>query len=140
MGYTTKQSTEILECLKENRNRHMTAEEVFDCLRKGGSSVGMTTVYRHLEKLYDDGVIRKYAAGDKTGACFQFVENCDDCHSHYHLKCVKCGKLFHAQCEFLNELSEHILKEHNFTVDGEKTVLYGVCGDCRAKGEHNLDI
>ncbi len=37
----------------------MTAEEVLDCLRKGGSSVGMTTVYRHLEKLYDDGVLVK---------------------------------------------------------------------------------
>mgnify|MGYP000686480787 FL=1 len=49
------------------------------------------------------------------------------------MKCLKCGKLLHAECDFLNGLSEHIEKEHDFVIDGERTVLYGVCGDCRRK-------
>ena len=48
MGYTTKQSTEILDFLRNNKDKHLTAEEVYYSLRQGGSNVGRTTVYRHL--------------------------------------------------------------------------------------------
>ena len=68
-----------------------------------------------------------------TCACYQYFDGTGDCHRHYHLKCLKCGKLLHAECEFLNDLSEHIEKEHDFVIDGEKTVLYGICGECRRK-------
>lgn len=135
MSYNTKQSTEILSCLNENKERHMTAEDVYLTLRQNGSGVGKTTVYRHLEKLYSDGVVRKYLSGDNQSACFQLAEQNENCHKHYHLKCTSCGKLIHAQCDFLNGLSEHILDEHDFTVDGEKTVLYGLCGECRRSKE-----
>lgn len=133
MGYITKQSTEILECLKENKNRHLTADEVYGILCSNGVSVGRTTVYRHLEKLYADSVIRKFTLGDSTSACYQFFEGDEKCFNHYHLKCTVCGKLIHAECGFLNELSEHIFNEHNFKIDGEKTVLYGVCSVCANK-------
>lgn len=131
MGYTTKQSTEILDCLKKNRDKHMTAEEVYDYLRARGGSVGKTTVYRHLEKLYLNGEVRKFLGGENQSACFQLSDGGENCRSHYHLKCTQCGRLFHTECDFLNELSKHILNEHGFTVDGEKTVLYGICGECK---------
>lgn len=134
MGYTTKQSTRILECLEENKARHLTADEVYSILCSNGISVGRTTVYRHLEKLYSDGIIRKFTLGDSTSACYQLASKEEECHNHYHLKCTACGELIHAECDFLNELSEHIFKDHNFTVDGEKTVLYGICEECRQKG------
>ena len=60
MSYNTKQSAELLSFLKENGNRHMTADEVYAEMRQKGSTVGRTTVYRHLDRLYADGVIRKY--------------------------------------------------------------------------------
>ena len=53
MGYTTKQSTEILDFLRNNKDKHLTAEEVYYSLRQGGSNIGRTTVYRHLERLHE---------------------------------------------------------------------------------------
>lgn len=133
MGYSTKQSRLIENVLKDNSNRHMTADEIFDKLKNCGEAVGKTTVYRHLEKLYADGVVRKFIGGDGDSACFQYANKGATCKSHYHLKCVECGELFHAECDFLNELSEHILCEHGFSVDGSKTILYGVCEHCAKK-------
>lgn len=34
------------------------------------------------------------------------------CEEHLHLQCVKCGKIIHLECEFMDEISEHILKDH----------------------------
>lgn len=132
MSYKTKQSEELIEFLKQNKNRHMTAEEVYGELHSKGSTVGRTTVYRHLEKLYAEGAIRKFLTGDNSGACFQYVDNPEACHNHYHLRCNRCGRLIHTDCDFLNELAEHIKDEHSFYLDTEKTVIYGVCEHCKA--------
>lgn len=49
MSYNTKQSKMVFDILLENKDRHLTADEIFEKLRKSGESVGKTTIYRHLE-------------------------------------------------------------------------------------------
>lgn len=138
MGYNTKQSRLIENILMKNKDRHMTADEIFDMLRSTDEPVGKTTVYRHLEKLCADGAIRKFMGGEGDSACFQYSGDNKGCKAHYHLKCTKCGKLIHAECDFLNELSKHIFEEHGFSVDGSRTVLYGICDEClKKKGNSN---
>ena len=104
----------VFDILLENKERHLTADEIFEKLRKSGESVGKTTIYRHLEKLCASGEVRKFTGGDGDSACYQYA-----------------GK--NAECKFLSELSAHIYNEHGFKVDGSRTVLYGVCGDCLKK-------
>ncbi len=136
MRNNTKQSTERLELLKENKNRQMTADGVYSEMRLKGSTVGRTTVYRHLDKLYADGVVRRFLTGENSAACFQYIDNPKHCHNHYHLRCNKCGKLIHTDCDFLNELAGDIKDEHSFYLDTEKTVIYGVCERCaKEKGK-----
>ena len=40
----------VFDILLENKDRHLTADEIFEKLKKSGESVGKTTIYRHLEK------------------------------------------------------------------------------------------
>ena len=134
MPYKTLQSASIERLLSENRDRHLTAETLYRLLQDAGERVGQTTVYRHLEKLCAEGRVRKYTLGD-AGACYQLAEDGGACRAHYHLKCTRCGKLIHARCDFLDRLSGHIFAEHGFAVDGSKTVLYGLCKDCREREE-----
>ena len=128
MGYNTKQQECVLECLKKNNGKHMTADEIYIVLRQQGNPVGKTTVYRHLEKLTNEGVIRRFTIGDNTSACYQLTDS--HCSEHYHLKCSGCGRLIHIECDYLDELAEHLLKEHSFVLDRCKTVLYGKCSEC----------
>lgn len=129
VSYNTRQKDNILSCIKEFDDRHFTADELYRVLCEKGYSVGKTTVYRALERMTDNGTLRKYNLGEKKSACYQLVQ--EVCSEHFHLKCTGCGRLFHADCEFLSKISEHINEHHGFEINSSKTVFYGKCRTCR---------
>lgn len=130
MAYNTKQSREILSCLQYYGGSHVNVPMISKYLEEHGSPVGVATIYRHLEKLEKDGVVRKYILDGKAGACFQYVGDDSHCHQHYHLKCEQCGELIHLQCDALDHIEQHILQDHGFAVNPMKTVFYGICEKC----------
>ncbi len=132
MTYRTRQKDAVLRCLRLLEGRHATAAEVAAALAETGQPVGLSTVYRRLEQLVNEGCVKKFLTGDGS-ACFQYVGE-GGCGSHFHLKCERCGKLIHLQCRTMDRLSEHILAEHGFLSDPGRTVLYGICAECRASG------
>ncbi len=132
MQYKTKQRDAILDLLRKNNDRHMTADDIYTSLMGSGVKVGKTTVYRYIEALVNEGAVRRYDNGGTGGACFQIVEN-GSCQTHYHLRCTGCGKLFHLQCGLVRELQQHVLKDHGFAIDGSRTVFYGLCRECIEK-------
>lgn len=77
------------------------------------------------------GTVRKYIAEEGQSACFEFIDESGECTLHYHLKCSECGRLIHVNCEYLDEVAEHILEHHGFVISPEKTILYGICERCR---------
>lgn len=127
-GYKTKQRQIIEDCLKNNKNRHLTVEDIKRIIIVQKMSVGRTTIYRTLEKLFEEGKARKYTANRGDSACYQYAD--DTCCQHFHLKCASCGKIIHTECEKIPALYTHIFKEHKFKVDDTKTVIYGLCEDC----------
>lgn len=132
-GYQTKQRQMILNCLMQNAGRHLTVDEVSDCLRTQGSTVGKTTIYRYMEKLTGEGMVRKFALPGVTGTCYQLIPEDGACNRHFHLLCVKCGRLIHLECRYLQEVERHIQEEHRFAVNSSRTVFYGVCDACAEK-------
>lgn len=135
--YKTKQRANILNYLKENNEKHITAENIIDYFKKMGTPIGKSTIYRYLDNLVEENIVRKYVTPETgVAACFQYINNQDKCNSHYHMKCTKCGILIHLDCDEINELSNHIFKEHKFRLDTCKTVLYGTCEECFSKEEN----
>ena len=127
VSYNTRQRDEIVEFFSRHRGSCFTAKEL---ITSGEVSVGEATVYRTLSKLANQGVLKRYA-GD-SGACYQLSEN-DECDSHFHLKCERCGTLIHMDCSFMADMKKHIESSHSFTVDTGKTVIYGLCCECSNK-------
>lgn len=128
--YKTKQRESILNFLKENIQNHITAEEIIQHFKKEKNPISKSTVYRYLDNLVAENIIRKYISQEHSSACFQYIENNEYCTNHYHMKCIKCGILYHLDCEEILDLEKHIFKEHNFKLDICKTVLYGTCEKC----------
>ena len=52
---------------------------------------------------------------------------------HLHLKCTRCGRLFHLDCDFMDELRQHLLEEHGFLLQCSGDLLHGLCQECAAK-------
>ncbi len=136
MSYKTKQRELILEYLRKNSDSHLTAQGVSDGLREYG--VGKSTVYRYLDKLCEEGLVRKYILKEGNSACFQYTGGAQ-CSSHFHLKCLNCNALVHLDCDHLKETEEHINEHHGFSVDTSRTVFYGICAECKEKENNKND-
>ena len=132
-SYNTKQREKILNYLKENKDSNVTADEILHYFSDKGENIGKATVYRYLNDLVEKNIIKRYLQEDKNCSCYQYIEENQCPPSHYHLKCEKCNKIIHLECEEFNEVKTHISKEHNFELDNRKTVLYGICKECSKK-------
>lgn len=129
-SYRTKQREAVYHILEQSGPGHITIDDVQDSLKAAGEKVGRTTIYRYMEKLALEGVLRKYYIEEGAGACYQFVKEDEGCQEHFHLKCLQCGKLIHVECDYLDSIAGHIFEHHHFRIDNTKTVLYGTCEAC----------
>ncbi len=134
-GYATASRRRILEFLKRNSDRTVTAADIDVYLKETDSEVNITTIYRYLDKLAREGTVIKYVAECGGKAVYQYVEQGHRCDAHLHLKCVKCGCIIHLECAFMDEISEHIKKDHGFTLQCKNSILYGTCQACAACGK-----
>lgn len=125
-NYNTKQKQEIEAIINLKKGEHFTCEEICEEIRGKGKAVGLTTVYRHLDKMVKDGALYKYSKEAGESACYQSAE----ASGHFHLKCTVCGKLMHLSCKSLESIGAHVKEEHQFKIDPSKTVFFGVCGEC----------
>ena len=128
MTYTTRQQKAVLAHIEAHRDACVSAQTLADELRAEGERVGVATVYRQLDKLERRGSVHK--AVTEEGAFYRF------CSAGTHggcflIKCERCGRIEHIDCERLSPLYRHLEEEHGFAVDPRRTMLYGVCAACR---------
>ena len=133
--YKTKQRAELLGYLASRPGEHVTAKDICQHFEEKGHHIGVTTVYRQMERMVEEGLVNKYILDGTTSACYEYISG--DEHEHgakqcYHCKCEKCGKLIHMYCEEIEMLFKHIQDEHEFVIDPRRTVLYGLCDSCRS--------
>ncbi len=131
--YKTRHREVILDYFVKMPGIHITAGEVYKGLKDRGVSIGQSTVYRQLESLVEEGILNKYIIDENSPACFEFEEEDNHCHKEifFHCKCESCGKLIHLQCDEIEEIEEHLIKEHKFFMDPKRTVFYGLCEACQ---------
>lgn len=127
---TTSQRTAILKVLLDQPETHLTAEEIYDLVKKDWPDIGLATVYRNIQLLsemnlidklnLDDGYVR-YEIGDPDH---------EHHHHHHHMICIGCGKVFAFQEDLLDNLEKKIEQTTGFIVSDHEVKLYGYCRDC----------
>ena len=133
-NYNTIQKQTILELLEEHKNKHLNVDEMMSLLYERKENVSRATLYRTLDNLVQNGIVRKYQINENEKSCYQIIDE-ENCHNHFHLVCSECGKLIHLECDKFEELLAHFEEEHSFKVFPSRVVLYGLCSDCQKKGE-----
>jgi Fur family transcriptional regulator, ferric uptake regulator len=128
--YITRQQRRILQALAEAPERTVTALSLAAQLRENGLPVGTATVYRHLDKLEEQGLVHKLSTG--SGAAWQYCAH-PDAGNCILLQCERCGQVQHADCSRLSALYQHLSADHDFAINPHKTVLYGQCSRCQKK-------
>ena len=124
----TKQKFTLLSYLEENKDKHLSAEKISADLIKYG--VSQATVYRILNSLVDEGLVRKIYVDESKSACFQYIDEKCKSNNHYHFICNKCSNVIHFESDKIIELQNDLLKRLNLSLDTNKTVFYGLCSKC----------
>lgn len=113
----------LLDALRR-LDTHPTAAELHDAIRGRMPRLSLGTVYRNLEILQEEGLVRKLeGVGDK--ARFDAVSV-----PHDHAFCVRCEVLFDVPVPKRNRSSPPSLPE-GFRVEGRRMQYLGVCADCQ---------
>lgn len=133
--YNTKQKKLLFDLMISEKSKPLSCDEITFLLLKKNTPVGKTTVYRQLEKLVLDGVIKKINVQNSKSFLYQYIDRELNCNSHMHLRCTGCGKYVHLGCDFMSKVNEHISKHHDFTVDNSNTEILGLCGSCANEGK-----
>lgn len=131
--YRTKQRDSVLAYLQSRASHHVTAAQVCAHFAQQNEPIGQATVYRHLDALAAEGVVRKYDLGGTGGSCFEYCGDQARCAPNcFHCKCTKCGRLIHLACDQLAGIEQHVRDDHGFHIDPQRTVFYGLCEECAA--------
>ncbi|MDC7220801.1 MAG: Fur family transcriptional regulator [Spirochaetales bacterium] len=127
---------ELVFSVMRETEAHLSADDVFQEVRKIEPGIGLTTVYRSLELLYQNGLVNKFDFGDGR-AVFELSDRYSEKGPHQHLICRSCGKIldltgFRAEEKsFAEGMKNHVDKEYGFAAEGMAIKIYGLCSDCR---------
>lgn len=130
-NYATQKRSEILKYLELHCDEDVSVKDIEQHFQKDNhTSVNITTIYRYLERLEKEGRILKHNAEKGGKATFQYVKPEHSCQSHLHMKCSSCGKIYHMDCDFMEEFQRHIYEHHHFRLECKTSMLYGLCKAC----------
>ena len=101
----------------------MTAEQVFAALRQQYPTVVLATVYNNLNRLWENGQIRKVSVEGMP-------DRYDRIARHDHLVCKECGKLLDID---LKDLTRHLQKQVGVPILSYDLKLVYLCEECKAK-------
>ena len=106
---------------------HVSADDLFDVVRRAEPGIGRATVYRTLQWMVDAGIARKVDFGDGRSRFEPSYRH----PRHFHLICSTC----HSSSEFLSSDVESLLEEiataRNFTTKSAVVQILGTCEECR---------
>ena len=121
----TRQRTAVAAALS-GVTGFVSAQTLHEKLRVDGESVGLTTVYRHLQALADAGEVDVLRTHDGEAAYRQ----CTVEDHHHHLVCRTCGRAEEVTGPAVEAWAEAVGVEHGF-VDVTHTVeIFGTCAAC----------
>ena len=122
--YDTKQRELIIETIK-GMGKDFTIKDIYEKLE---GEIGLTTIYRMIDKLEHEGYLNRSIGNNKV-IYYQYLEKCLET-NHFYLKCNKCGKLIHVDCDCIVKLTNHLFMKHHFRPNKENIIITGVCDNC----------
>lgn len=125
----TRQRALIWAALTAQPDRHLSAADVAARVRSELPRVNASTIYRTLELLVAEGLVRR----TDLGADRVYYEPAHD-HAHHHMVCRSCGAVAHVHDEVLGELRARVDAACGFALGDEEVTLFGLCPGCRHRG------
>jgi len=122
----TRQREAILEIIREAPG-HLGADEVFQLARQRGHRLSLSTVYRTLDLLKQEGLVEE-AHLQEDHRHYKVAQGDE----HHHLVCLNCGKVIEFSSRHISRMVTDLEKSHGFAVTGVNLEVGGYCPTCTA--------
>jgi Fur family ferric uptake transcriptional regulator len=117
---------EVIACLAR-QDCCLSAQDLFDALRREGARVGIASVYRVLEQLSELALVHRVDLGDGVT---RFEPALPGGEHHHHLVCDACGRVETFDDPALERRLEGVARVHGYVPRGHDLVLHGACAEC----------
>jgi Fur family ferric uptake transcriptional regulator len=121
----TRQSAALNQVLQD-LSGFRSAQDIHAELRRRGERVGLTTVYRHLQVLSEDGAVDTLR--DESGETL--YRRCETSAHHHHVTCRSCGRSVEVEGRAIERWAERVATEAGFTDVDHTVEIFGRCPGC----------
>ncbi|RMD57882.1 transcriptional repressor [Candidatus Parcubacteria bacterium] len=112
---------------------HITAEDIHAKVQARYPYVDLSTVYRTLQVLKEQGLVVELQVPDGPT---QYEGTQKD--SHHHAICRRCGTMLDVQPDALEPIREQLLAQHGFRAEFSHMAILGLCKTCAEQREQQL--
>ena len=125
----TPQRLDIYKTMLKSQNP-LTAQEVYQEVKKIHPSISLDTVYRNLSMLSEQGFISQLRFQTKGTSLFEYQ---DEKH-HHHAVCLACENVFCIEKCLTSELLKKPKDDQGFQILNHIFEVYGLCSNCQSNG------
>ncbi len=122
----TNQREVILRELRKSK-QHLTADELYERVKKDMPRISLATVYRNLEILSEAGMIQKLEISGRQKR-FDW-----DTTVHDHIYCVQCHRVDNLELEHKSISGDVLKKVSSYEITGYRLEFAGICPECKKK-------
>ena len=128
----------VLGIFENNRDKHLSAEDIYKIMMSTDEEVGLATIYRVLTQFEQSGIlIRHHFESDK--AVFELNEK----DHHDHIVCLQCGFIKEFCDEEIEKRQNMIAEKNGFTIVEHALYIYADCTkkpcSCRLGGAESIE-
>jgi len=127
----------VLDIFENNRDKHLSAEDIFKIMLRADEEIGLATIYRVLTQFEQSGIlIRHHFESDK--AVFELNEK----DHHDHIVCLQCGFIKEFCDDEIEKRQNMIAEKNGFTIIEHALYIYADCTNkpcnCKLGGAENI--
>ena len=122
----TNQRELILQELQKSR-KHLSADELYERVKKVMPRISLATVYRNLETLSEAGIIGKL---EISGRQKRFDYDVSD---HHHIYCIQCHRVDNITLDQNAVRPPEDGMVQGYSITGFRVEVAGLCPACRKK-------
>lgn len=104
---------------------HITAEDIHARVQAQYPYVDLSTVYRTLQVLKQQGLVAELRVPDGPTQYESLLDGL-----HHHAICRSCGTMLELELEALEPICQQLLSQHGFHAEFTHTAILGLCRTC----------
>ena len=117
----------VLQEVLDAGDRHLSAEDLAELIRRRQPDVHLSTVYRTVDLLESAGILTQVHVGHGPGTYHLAHDR------HHHAVCDSCGQVVEVSAALLAPVVDQLDRQIGFAARPRHLTINGTCARCREK-------